>query len=81
MKSYFVGADEAEAQGDQRLDYCRAAVALDRVVGLQPWYNALPAQVLPHQGTEVTHHKRTLLRLENTMEYMKHLVSFGGFSE
>ncbi len=63
FKAYLVGTNEAQAQGGQHLDDSRAAVALDWVVGLQLWHYALPAHMLPHQGTEVAHHKRTLLHL------------------
>lgn len=60
---YLVGANEAQAQGGQHLDDCRAAVGLDWVVGLQLRHYTLPARVLSHQGTEVPHHERTLLHL------------------
>lgn len=62
-KAYFVSADKAQAQGGQHLNDCRAAVALDWEVSLQLWHCALPANMLPHQGTKVSHHKRTLLHL------------------
>lgn len=63
FKSYLVYTNEAEAQGGQHLDDCRAAVVFDRVVGLQLRHYTPPAHMLPHEGTEVTHHKRTLLHL------------------
>lgn len=62
-KVYLAAANETQAQGGQHLDDCRAAVALDWVVGLQLRYNTLPAHMLPHQRTKVAHHKRTLLHL------------------
>lgn len=62
-EAYLVGTNEAQAQGRQHLDDCRAAVALDWVVGLQLWHDILPPHVLSHQGAEVAHHKRTLLHL------------------
>lgn len=62
-KTHLVSTNESQAQGGQDLDDCRAAVAPDRVVGLQLWHYALPANVLTHQCTEVTRHKRTLLHL------------------
>lgn len=61
---YLVGTNEAQAQRGQHFDDCRAAVALDWEVGLQLWHYTLPAQVLPHQGTKVTHCEGTLLHLE-----------------
>lgn len=63
FKAHLVGTYEAQAQGGQDLDDCRAAVALDWVVGLQLWHCVLPACMLTHQGTEVSHHKRPLLHL------------------
>lgn len=63
FKSYLVYTNEAKAQGGQHLDDCRAAVVFDWVVGLQLRHYTLPANMLPHEGTEVTHHKRTLLHL------------------
>lgn len=82
MKSeaYLVGTNEAQAQGRQHLDDCGAAVAPDWVVGLQLWHYVLPTHVLPHQGTKVAHHKRTLLHLgtqddgDNHSEYTEKLV-------
>lgn len=62
-KSYLVYTKKAKAQRGQHLDDCRAAVVLDWVVGLQLRHYTLPAHMLPHEGTEVTHHKRTLLHL------------------
>lgn len=64
FEAYLVGTNEAQAQGGQHLNDCRAAVALDWVIGLQLWCYALPAYMLPHQGTEVPHHKCILLHLE-----------------
>lgn len=63
FKTHLVAANEAQAQGGHHLDDCRAAVYFDRIVGLQLWHYALPTHMLLHQGTEVTHHKSTLLRL------------------
>lgn len=63
FKSYFIDTNEAQAQGGQHLDDCRAAVVLDWVVGPQLRHYALPAHMLPHQGTKVTDHKCTLLHL------------------
>lgn len=82
VKAYFVGADKAQAEGGQHFDDCRAAVALDWEVRLHLWHCALPAYMLPHQGTEVTHYKRNLLHLETQEkitiivheEYTKQLV-------
>lgn len=66
LKAHLVGANKAQAQRGQDLDDRRAAVAPDRVVGLQLWHHALPAHMLVHQCTEVTHHKCTLFHLQNT---------------
>jgi len=63
FKAHLVSTNEAQAQRGQDLNDCWAAVALDWVVGLEPGHRTLPAHMLPHQGTEVTHHKRTLLHL------------------
>lgn len=63
FKAYLVGTNKAQAQGGQHLNDCWAAVALDWVVGLQLWHYTLPADMLLHQGTEVSHHKRALLHL------------------
>lgn len=62
-ESYLVDTNKAQPQGGQHLDDCWAAVVLDRVVGLQLRHHAPPAHMLPHQGTEVAHHKRILLHL------------------
>lgn len=63
FKTYLIGANEAQTQGGQHLNDCRAAVAFDRIVGLQLWHYTLPTHMLLHQGTKVAHHKRTLLHL------------------
>lgn len=63
FKTYLIGANEAQAQGGQHFDDCRAAVAFDRIVWLQLWHYTLPTHMLLHQGTEVAHHKCTLLYL------------------
>lgn len=73
-EAYLVGTNEAQAQGGQHLNDSRAAVALDRVVGLQLWHYALPAHMLPHQGTEVPRHERTLLHL-GAQEYVTSVKS------
>ena len=46
--SYLVGANKAQAQRGQDLYDSGAAVALDRVVGPQLRYAALPENVLLH---------------------------------
>lgn len=63
MQTHLVDADEAQAQRRQHLDHRGAAVVPQRVVGLQLGQRALPGQVLPHQRSQVAHHKRTLLHL------------------
>lgn len=73
LKAHLVGTNKAQAQGGQDLDDRRAAVALDRVVGLQLWHHALPAHMLVHQGTEVTRHKRALSHLLNKFSLFNHL--------
>lgn len=63
---YLVDTNEAQTQGGQHLNYSRATVALDWEIGLQPWRDVLPAHMLTHQRTQVSHHKCSLIHLIDT---------------
>lgn len=66
LRFYLVDTNEAQTQGGQHLNYSGATVALDWEIGLQLGRDALPAHMLSHQGTEVSHHKCSLIHLIHT---------------